>query len=120
MGVPLAAEGCSPQVTSYLAVNIPNVPPKNLVQIGIGGWQAPRLGVKMVRERETTTMTVTDCVEMGIESAANRALDVAWDGADAVWPSVRLFGRSHRAGDWLARSGRISHPRSSQVYPSDL
>jgi agmatinase len=26
-------------------------------------------------------------VEMGIEEAAQRALDVAWDGADAVWLS---------------------------------
>ncbi len=32
-------------------------------------------------------MTVTDCVEMGIEAAAERALEVAWDGADAVWLS---------------------------------
>jgi agmatinase len=32
-------------------------------------------------------MTVTDCVEMGIREAAERALDVAWDGADAVWLS---------------------------------
>jgi arginase family enzyme len=32
-------------------------------------------------------MTVTDCVEMGIEAAANRALEVAWEGADAVWLS---------------------------------
>src|ERR1700761_4218666 len=32
-------------------------------------------------------MTVTDCVEMGIEEAAERALEVAWDGAEAVWLS---------------------------------
>ena len=32
-------------------------------------------------------MTVTDCVEMGIENAARRALDVAWNGTDAVWLS---------------------------------
>jgi len=91
MGVPLAAEGYSPQVTSYLSVNIPNVRPKSLVQIGICGWQALRPGVKVVRERETTTMTVTDCVEMGIGAAVNRALDVAWDVADAVWRSFRPF-----------------------------
>ncbi len=71
----------------FHATNIPNVPPKNLVQIGIGGWQSPRPGVKVGRERQTTIMTVTDCVEMGIENAAKRALDVAWDGADAVWLS---------------------------------
>src|SRR3954451_19302176 len=71
----------------FHATNIPNVPPKNLVQIGIGGWQAPRPGVKVGRERGTTIMTVTDCVEMGIEQAAERALEVAWDGAEAVWLS---------------------------------
>jgi agmatinase len=71
----------------FHATDIPNVPPKNLVQVGIGGWQAPRPGVKVGRERGTTIMTVTDCVEMGIEAAAERALEVAWDGAEAVWLS---------------------------------
>ena len=71
----------------FHATDIPNVPAKNLVQIGIGGWQAPRPGVKVGRERGTTIMTVTDCVEMGIQDAAARALEVAWDGADAVWLS---------------------------------
>ena len=59
----------------FHATDIPNVPARNLVQIGIGGWQAPRPGVKIGRERGTTIMTVTDCVEMGIEAAAQRALD---------------------------------------------
>ena len=71
----------------FHATDLPNVPPKNLVQIGIGGWQAPRPGVKVGRERGTTIMTVTDCVKMGIEAAAERALEVAWDGAEAVWLS---------------------------------
>lgn len=71
----------------FHATNLPNVPAKNLVQIGIGGWQAPRPGVKVGRERQTTIMTVTDCVEMGIEEAAAHALEVAWDGTDEVWLS---------------------------------
>jgi agmatinase len=71
----------------FHATDIANVPPRNLVQIGIGGWQAPRPGVKVGRERGTTVMTVTDCVEMGIEKAAELALEVAWDKADAVWLS---------------------------------
>ena len=71
----------------FHATNLPNVPPENLVQIGIGGWQAPRPGVKVGRERKTTIMTVTDCVEMGIEQAAARALEIAWHGAEAVWLS---------------------------------
>ncbi|HKN50467.1 MAG TPA: agmatinase family protein, partial [Actinomycetota bacterium] len=71
----------------YHATDIPNVPARNLVQLGIGGWQAPRPGVKVCRERETTIMTVTDCVEMGLDAAADNALDVAWEGAEAVWLS---------------------------------
>ena len=71
----------------FHATNLPNVPAENLVQIGIGGWQAPRPGVRIGRERKTTIMTVTDCVEMGIEAAAARALEVAWKGASAVWLS---------------------------------
>lgn len=43
--------------------------------------------VKVGRERQTTIMTVTDCVEMGMGNAAKRALEVVWDGADAVWLS---------------------------------
>ncbi len=71
----------------FHATNIPNVPAMNLVQVGIGGWQAPRPGVKVGRERGTSIMTVTDVVEMGIDEAAKRALEVAWDGTDAVWLS---------------------------------
>jgi agmatinase len=71
----------------FHATDIHNVPAKNLVQLGIGGWQAPRPGVKVCRERETTIMTVNDCVEMGLDVAVERALEVAWDGADAVWLS---------------------------------
>ena len=71
----------------FHATNIPNVPAKNLVQIGIGGWQAPRPDVKSGRERHTTIMTVTDCVKMGIETAAKQALEVAWNDVDAVWLS---------------------------------
>ena len=71
----------------FHATNLPNVPAENLVQIGIGGWQAPRPGVRVGRERKTTIMTVNDCVEMGIEAAAARALEIAWHGTDAVWLS---------------------------------
>ncbi|MHB8262262.1 MAG: agmatinase family protein [Acidimicrobiales bacterium] len=71
----------------FHATNLPNVRAVNLVQLGIGGWQAPRPGVKVGRERGTTIMTVNDCVEMGIDAAAERALEVAWNGTEAVWLS---------------------------------
>ncbi len=71
----------------YHATDLPNVPAKNLVQLGIGGWQAPRPGVKVSRERQTTILTVKDCVDMGLAQAVERALEVAWEGAEAVWLS---------------------------------
>ncbi len=71
----------------FHATDIPNVPARNLVQLGIGGWQAPRPGVRVCRERETTILTVGDCVAMGTDAAVERALEVAWDGVDAVWLS---------------------------------
>jgi hypothetical protein len=38
------------RTTSWFhATDLPNVPPRNLVQIGIGGWQAPRPGVRVGR-----------------------------------------------------------------------
>lgn len=68
----------------FHATNIKNAPPKNLVQIGIGGWQVPRAGVKVGRERGTTIMTINDVETLGIEKVAEMALEVAWKGAKAV------------------------------------
>ena len=42
----------------FHATNIPNVPPTNLVQVGIGGWQVPRAGVTKGRERGSTVLTI--------------------------------------------------------------
>jgi agmatinase len=72
----------------FHATNIPNAPPVNLVQLGIGGWQAPRPGVKVGRSRGTTVLTIEDIVMMGVDKAAEIALDVAWsNGAKAVFLS---------------------------------
>ena len=71
----------------FHATNIPNAPPVNLVQLGIGGWQAPRPGVKVGRQRGTTVLTIDDICEMGVEKAAEIALDIAWKGAKAVYLS---------------------------------
>lgn len=71
----------------FHATNIPNAPPVNLVQLGIGGWQAPRPGVKVGRQRGTTLLTIDDICEMGVDKAAEIALDVAWKGAKAVFLS---------------------------------
>lgn len=71
----------------FHATNIPNAPPVNLVQLGIGGWQAPRPGVKIGRSRGSTVLTIDDICEIGVARAAEIALDVAWKGAKAVFLS---------------------------------
>ncbi|MBX6396373.1 MAG: agmatinase family protein, partial [Alicyclobacillaceae bacterium] len=74
----------------FHATNIPNAPPVNLVQVGIGGWQVPRAGVEVSRERGTTILTIHDVENMGIEKAAEIALEVAWKGAKAVYLSFDI------------------------------
>lgn len=74
----------------FHATNIPNAPPANLVQMGIGGWYGSRPGVKVARERETTVLTITDIEEVGVEKAAEAALEVAWKDADAVYLSFDI------------------------------
>jgi hypothetical protein len=76
----------------FHATNIANAPATNLVQIGIGGWQAPRAGVKVGRGRGTTIMTVGDVERVGIEKIAETALELAWQGGGGVLTAVRLGG----------------------------
>ena len=71
----------------YWATNLPNVSPKNLVQLGIGGWQVPRPGVAEARKRETNVLTIGDIEELGLEKTAEIALELAWKDADAVYVS---------------------------------
>ncbi|WP_134700094.1 agmatinase family protein [Ammoniphilus sp. YIM 78166] len=74
----------------FHATNIPNAPPANLVQVGIGGWQVPRPAVKQVRERGTTVITIGDIERLGIDKVAEIALETAWKGAKAVYLSVDI------------------------------
>ena len=74
----------------FHATNIPNAPPTNLVQMGIGGWYGSRPGIKVARERRTTVLTITDIEEIGVEKAAEVALEVAWKDADAVYLSFDI------------------------------
>ena len=74
----------------FHATNIPNCPPSNLVQLGIGGWQVPRAGVKVGRERGTTILTVNDIEKIGIDKTIEIALEVAWKGASAVYLSFDI------------------------------
>ena len=74
----------------YWATELDNVPAKNLVQVGIGGWQVPRPGVKEARKRETNVLTIEDMEKLGIEKTAEIALELAWDGVDAVYISFDI------------------------------
>jgi agmatinase len=74
----------------FHATNMKNAPAENLVQLGIGGWQVPRQGVKVCRERKTNILTVTDITEMGLDAAADFALDRALDGTDCVYISFDI------------------------------
>ena len=74
----------------FHATNMANAPAENLVQLGIGGWQVPREGVKVCRDRGTNVLTVTDITEMGLEAAAQYAIERATDGTDCVYISFDI------------------------------
>jgi agmatinase len=74
----------------FHATNMANAPAENLVQLGIGGWQVPREGVKICRERGTNVLTVTDICDMGLEAAARYAIERATDGTDCVYISFDI------------------------------
>jgi agmatinase len=74
----------------FHATNIPNAPPRNLVQMGIGGWYGSRPGVKVARERDTTVITISDVEEIGVEKAVEIALESAWKDASAVFLSFDI------------------------------
>ncbi len=74
----------------FHSTNLPNVPAKNLVQVGIGGWQVPRDAVKVARDRETNIITMGDMEKMGVEKTAEMALEMAWDGVDMVYMSFDI------------------------------
>ena len=71
-------------------VGLSNCPPKNLVQIGIGGWYGSRPGSEVANERGTSVMTMKDVEELGIQKAAEMALEIAWKDAVAVYLSFDI------------------------------
>jgi agmatinase len=74
----------------YWATELPNVAGKNLVQVGIGGWQVPRPGVKEARARQSNVLTIDDVERLGVDKVAEVALELAWDGTDAVYISFDI------------------------------
>ena len=71
-------------------VGLRNCPPKNLVQMGIGGWYGSRPGSAIARERGSSVMTMTDIEELGIKKSAEMALELAWKDAKAVYLSFDI------------------------------
>jgi len=84
-----AAHG-HPDGAHNATVGLPNCHPKNLVQLGIGGWYGLPGGALVADQRGTSVMTVTDVNEMGTAKAAEMALSLAWDGCDAVYLSFDI------------------------------
>jgi agmatinase len=74
----------------FHATNIPNAPPQNLVQVGIGGWTGSREGLKVARERKATVITLEDVDQYGIDRVAEYALEIAWRNAKAVYISFDI------------------------------
>jgi agmatinase len=74
----------------FHATNIPNAPPSNLVQIGIGSMLMNRGGMKVARERETTVISLRDIDRYGLDRIIEYALEIAWKNAKAVWISLDI------------------------------
>jgi agmatinase len=87
----------------FHATNIPNAPPTNLVQIGIGGWQAPRACVKVGRERGTTIVTIGDVESIGVEKVAKMAS--SWPGRAPGRSTCRSTLMSSTLASCPARAG---------------
>jgi agmatinase len=72
------------------ATKLANVPPTNLVQIGIGGWIGNHSGVQVAEQIDTTVITMFDVEERGIDDVMDIALEIAWKDADAVYLSFDI------------------------------
>ena len=100
----------------FHASNIPNAPPANLVQMGIGGWYGSRPGMKVARERGSTVITISDVEELGVEQGRRGRARVRLEGRRSGLPVLRhrLHRRRLRARDRLARAGRPASARSAE------
>ena len=50
----------------------------------------PRPGVKEARRRQSNVLTIDDVERLGIDKVAEVALELAWDGTDAVYVSFDI------------------------------
>ena len=100
----------------FHASNIPNAPPANLVQMGIGGWYGSRPGMKVARERGSTVITISDVEELGVERGRGDRARVRLEGRRSGLPLLRhrLHRRRLCARDRLAGAGRPASARSAE------
>jgi agmatinase len=90
----------------------------NLVQIGIGGWQVPRAGVVDGAKGGSLVMTISDVDRLGIERAAEIALEVAWsDGAEGVYLSfdVDAVDPAHAPGTGWPEPGGFTSKEALEL-----
>ena len=71
-------------------VGLANCPPKNLVQVGIGGWYGSRPGSAVAHERGSSVLTMNDVERLGAAKTAEIALELAWKDAKAVYLSFDI------------------------------
>jgi agmatinase len=74
----------------FHATRIRNIASANLVQIGIGGWAGKKAGMAVARERGTTVLTIGDVERLGIERAAEVALEIASRDTQAIFLSLDI------------------------------
>jgi len=75
----------------FHASKLPNIDGKNIVQIGIGGWQNDVKGSIETKKNGNTILTMADVDEYGIAKIAEIALEKAWaDGVKAVYLTVDI------------------------------
>ena len=57
-------------------VGLSNCPPKNLVQMGIGGWYGSRPGSSVARDRGSSVITMTDIEQLGGSESSRKSAGV--------------------------------------------
>lgn len=99
------------------ATKLSNVPPANLVQIGIGGWIGNHSGVHVADEMDTTVITMFDVDERGIDDIMDIALEIAWKDADAVYLSfdIDVFDPSCAPGTGTPDAGGMTSREGLQA-----
>ncbi len=66
--------------------------PKNLVEIGINGWNSSKFHIDYCREMGVTVIPARDVHKRGIEDIVAQALDIASDGTEAIFLSFDIDG----------------------------